>query len=120
MERRDIKFRAWDDLVGKMLYNVNINQGHPVKRGYQSFSKENTVYHSQPLQYTGLKDKNGKEIYEGDILRIRLNPETIQNFKVVWNDGYRVIREDTFYYRLSQVSNECEIIGNIYENPELI
>jgi len=69
-------------------------------------------------QYTGLKDKNGKEIYEGDIISYRSKSDfQIYQEKVFWNiDGWVCggihLRYATF--------DESEIIGNIYENPELL
>lgn len=66
-------------------------------------------------QYTGLKDENEREIYEGDIVK-----------HATWGDVYEVIFEDGGFYVLSsydfQTINEypLEVIGNIYENPELL
>lgn len=75
-------------------------------------------------QYTGLKDKNGKEIVEGDILRqySRLQDELPRIIKVIWQDGgfmYRNKFESDFYF-YQHMANDCEIIGNIYDNPELV
>lgn len=74
------------------------------------------------MQYTGLKDKNNKEIYEGDILT---DGEFIA--EVAWGIGKAgfiltggqhsmAMAEGIF----EQIVNTCEVIGNLYENPELI
>ena len=86
------------------------------------------------LQYAGLKDKNGKEIYEGDILELRANPFNKKRdlFQVVFKDGG--FRDEWNNYigqylppdiRNRQggrvrLNEACEVVGNIYENPELI
>lgn len=68
-----------------------------------------------PLQYTGLLDKNGKEIYEGDILKFNTKGGNEMIYEVKWRGkGFKPTRmsEDN--------QEEIEIIGNIYENPELL
>lgn len=73
------------------------------------------------LQYTGLKDKKGKEIYEGDIC---INVTADSKFGVVYfEDGMFIFRADNgdfIHHYISTISNNCVIIGNIYENPELL
>jgi uncharacterized phage protein (TIGR01671 family) len=66
---REIKFRAFCKTTMQML-DVNVNDGKPVKKGYQWFNEGNTVHNAELLQFTGLKDRNGKDIYEGDICKI--------------------------------------------------
>jgi len=72
-------------------------------------------------QYTGLKDKKGKEIFEGDILLVKFNPEQILNREVIFRNSWLVkgiLGE--FDFNLSEVLHESELVGNIFENPELV
>ena len=74
------------------------------------------------MQYTGLKDKNNKEIYEGDILS---NGNNEKPYKVIFENGsFRAEFEGDFeeysFDLINIVAQGCEIVGNIYENPELI
>ena len=73
-----------------------------------------------PLQFTGLHDKNGKEIYEGDIVRIDGGLKWICK----WSDNHARFYFDTGLHKTydfsAQESSDFEVIGNIYENPELL
>ena len=125
---REVKFRAWDETNKVMVYNVNINNGKPVKPGYQWFNAENTILHSEPQQYTGVKDRNGKEIYEGDILHERhfvswsreKGERYVDVFAVVWHDGGFTLKPIGKEHIRTLDWTQYEIVGNIYENPELI
>ena len=120
---REIKFRAWDkkynemipDLIcfykdGGISHNNHFNSDISPFRGYMWDSRNLEV-----MQYTGLKDKNGKEIYEGDIVK----GNYLKGIGVVeWNDKF--CKFDISHKMNITPSDECEVIGNIYENPELL
>jgi hypothetical protein len=127
MTKRKIKFRAWHKKKKEMFfpdvhYGVNWDlagdillhwwEGKPYKKNYL---KDNI----ELMQYTGLKDKNGKgkEIYEGDILMFETGERQGYMKEVVFEDGkFKPIADE-----LKSFSDlDCEIIGNIYENPELL
>lgn len=86
----------------------------------QGFDEKITI-----MQFTGLHDKNGKEIYEGDILRwVSSNPFSlgeIRKVQVSYVEARYWCHGSIGVYLADLLSNErCEVIGNIYENPELI
>jgi len=109
MKKEDLKFRAWLYIDGTMQYESIF--------GAEKFGGRDC----EIMQYTGLKDKNGKEIYEGDIIVTRLNsPDNNEESLVVeFADGsFKLKKENTYYYFPFLLN--VEVIGNIYENPELL
>ncbi len=104
---RVIKFRAWD---GEQMVSPDY-----VDRNGVGWWKENSIptQSNQVMQFTGLHDKNGKEIYEGDI--VSFTQTYIAPCAVYWN------KEMTgFYPLISERSKNLTVIGNIHENPELL
>jgi len=120
MEQRIIKFRAWSEEFKMMFYsNSSDDPTHMTGEQRHSLCGNNKPLghldyffsnKSPIMQYTGLHDKNGKEIFEGDLIR---------GFD--WhNCNPSVVSWDVIGFRIPLMANAYEIIGNIYENPELI
>ena len=116
---REIKFRAWDVLNNKMLnwgdiFHLpawEIFPGTPEQRPFNI------------MQYTGLQDRNGREIYEGDIIEFLENEsgETWTAKIVFENLAFKALDvEDGGYEYDFDDLTEIEVIGNIYENPEIL
>ena len=113
---REIKFRAWNEVSEKML-NWNEFLDTNMKNTFIAPESTGLIL----MQYTGIHDKNGKEIYEGDILK-----------SIQWNDIYLVKYIGTAFYlcrkgnkgfnKITTWNNaeKSEVIGNIYDNPELL
>ena len=145
---REIKFRAWDKKRNRMInhirnidfalgnicseYDLDIVGGQNSGNYYRGFE------HIEIMQYTGLKDKNGKGIYEGDILNVKTtfeNNMADQRFQqqtqveVGYKNGCFIDNntETPLYKKIRTISSfpiniwtDYKIIGNMYENPELI
>lgn len=121
---REIKFRAWDKRYNEMIYDAHKTYDYGCfcegSIYSQSFSDILEEVDCEVMQYTGIKDKNGKEIYEGDIVYMRC--DGLSGFgKVIFEKGCFWI-EDKKRKRTYPLYNEAEyrIDGNIYENPELL
>lgn len=148
---REIKFRAWDKFhkrfickddywednvflqIGESLFNATAF-GEITELYQYGVSNDNPTFMEDAdsdryilEQYTGLKDKNGKEIYEGDILKIgnKWNNDTTDIAEVKWyRGGFMLKLKGYFGYRdIEYFDKDCEkheVIGNIHENPKLI
>ena len=112
---REIKFRVWDKLNKEMINVESIN--FQERRVYKNDVSYRNFNDTELMEYTGLKDMKGKEIYEGDILFETFREEY---FKVVFENGSFRAEVDEYSLDLEDYANICEIVGNIYENPELI
>ena len=106
---RPIRFRAWDSEHEEM-YEWGQYKSELVAEDFEGEILK-------LMQYTGLKDKNGVEIYEGDIVR-HATDEGV--YKVIFEDGGFYVK-NLFEYDFQPINEyPLEVIGNIYENPELL
>ena len=112
---REIKFRAWDNRFKSM----DFGSGDLLLR----ISKPDFT---EPMQYTGIKDKNGVEIFENDVCIHKqvagglLEPAPAKNVQIVWTELHNGWICDDGKYQYSMQTSQLEIIGNIHENPELL
>ena len=124
---REIKFRAWDN---ENKYMVTSKQGvFTALRNSMNIVRQDDGYYNDGdllkpnkekytlMQFTGMFDKNGKEIYEGDIVKY----ENMTG-KIMFLNGSFIMSnfEETEEWELGVINAEIEVIGNEYDNPELL
>ncbi len=115
--KREIKFRAWDLVNKVMMLNIH------------NLDFMNEIFHNEKyiiMQFTGLKDKEGNEIYEGDVLKGISNNEFSKgyinnNYEVIWGQDSWYIIGTMFSLQelINYCNNEVKVIGNIYETPKI-
>ncbi len=125
---REIKFRAWDKTRRQMIISTNNHYISFSGRLFWQFVFDTfdplDMQDFELMQFTGLKDSKGVDIYEGDIVSYDFM-ESHSNCEVMWSEqGVRFgLRDkgDTIIYNVTaeDVAKRAEIIGNIYENPDL-
>lgn len=118
---REIKFRAWDT-DQKLILEMPLETNFGLSRFFGFLSNDDVV-----MQYTGLKDVHGKEIYEGDIVKFSYGipgRQVIAPIEFIDGAFYAITKghnpEKCLVSELYEHIGEFEIIGNVYENPELI
>jgi len=124
---KEIKIRAWDKMRKRMIYPpgpCDSNPGPGITLDGRMYI--HGVYQDLVLlPWTGLIDKNAEEVYEGDILGGNLEGgwiefcDTCKNFQYHLGYGCSACEGDVHWYELVEENGSLEIIGNIYENPDL-
>lgn len=139
--KRELKFRAWDTILNRMYPAFELKEYMSLNEMGQDNIVPQTANEIELMQFTGLKDKNGKEIYEGDLITESVNSckwiyeirsceefginlfkvlryrnfDTDENGDHIYGDFWM----DTVYSQLREGKYSI-VIGNIYENPELL
>ena len=131
--KRELKFRAWD---GEMFYHVDIEKNlNPMYPEYEPLSSDYLSVFWQlenKEMFTGLKDKNGKEIYEGDVIA-PIAYKSIKSYQVqvFFKNGMFCLKSKkpflpetlplySFIDKCKKANTAIEVIGNIYENSDLL
>ena len=135
---REIKFRAWDNDYKEWIttrIGMFIEDGDPIIYDRKAGDEDQLVFYNRPerhieiQQFTGLRDKSGKEIYEGDIVKTHFKEgfDRLDSWPEKDEIGVITIPDNLFEsaYILCRrdkcgIHRVSEVIGNIFENPELL
>lgn len=124
MKQREIKFRVFDivtstmyNCVNQIIFELQCVLAQPNEDSTVDEETEIGFERCVLMQFTGLKDKNGVEIYEGDLIK---NVGTPKLKQVVYHDQAFYLREGNAHTRLSKLNFDGEIIGNIHEHKHLL
>jgi uncharacterized phage protein (TIGR01671 family) len=121
---REIKFRAWDGEQKKMFTLSSLDMNPRFHKWGEESGRQVMLSHDVPvMQFTGLKDKNGKEIYEGDVVQ--------RKFDSIDDTGSIIYRDNAFgidfgkHIDFGEIGHDpfmryIEVIGNVWENPDLL
>ena len=142
MTNRIIKFRAWSKLLNCMSEILELDFEHDAIRCIPGHLPKNKLSDCILMQFTGLTDKNGKEIYEGDILKgISEEARIMGNLMLIsgmvgrvgvvkfidggwtWSNPSceeAILTAWGSSHKKGPILDQVEVIGNIYENPELL
>ena len=125
----NLKFRAYFEQYERMIDNIGIINQNMILVDFTNSGELEPIFIMDKIhvmQSTGLKDKNGKEIYEGDVLKVldftdwkgevRYSQEELSYFFVEYENSLRL----KYTTLLSLLDKNLEVIGNIYENKELL
>ena len=119
---RKYKFRVWDKMRLQFIYPEDNNQQHfIIDLNGQFHNLQNGSGGDDYIvqQYTGLTDKNDKEIYEGDIIHLKFNDESA-NLVVKWDKYMGLEYHNGGWTSMVHVDTHGEVIGNIFEHSELL
>lgn len=123
------KYRMWNGITSKLHHVTGLSFDREAAQYIDEVGKPRLIKFKNAIlmQSTGLKDKNGKEIFEGDILGVDTDEEIV-NLNIYWDSKHALFMFESKKYNEKDLLAELvedntypfEIIGNIYENPELL
>jgi uncharacterized phage protein (TIGR01671 family) len=120
-----LEFRVWNEIYKRFVYSNDFNELENKSRLSQFFDWAKKYASKYPIQqYVGLEDKNGRKIYEGDIVEREFNEygnEFVYYNEIVFDNGtfgFCLERGELIFQLIKP--QEYEVVGNIFENPKLI